>query len=120
MQMKAQTDLANVSNPVQAFKDMAISWGMPDYSATLSGVGNNYTAPCDGIFWFTVPNYNTTLNVHITPLSSTEITYTQVINSYGSPGGYQVVLAKGDRITIHDSTISLAYSYFIPLKGADK
>ena len=39
MQMKAQTNLANVTNPVQAFKDMSISWGMPDYSAGMDITG---------------------------------------------------------------------------------
>jgi hypothetical protein len=53
MQMKAQTDLANVTEPVQAFKDMAIDWGMPDYTAGvditahLSAVNSEYTVPYD-------------------------------------------------------------------------
>ena len=53
MQMKAQTDLANVTEPVQAFKDMAISWGMPDYTAgvditsSLTAANSEYTIPYD-------------------------------------------------------------------------
>jgi hypothetical protein len=58
MQMKAQTDLANVSNPVQAFKDMAIDWGMPDYTAgvditsSLTTANSEYTVPYDCFITF--------------------------------------------------------------------
>ena len=53
MQKKAQTDLANVSNPVQAFKTMAIGWSMPDYSAGVdisslfATAGSSYTVQYD-------------------------------------------------------------------------
>lgn len=53
VQTKAQTDLGNVTNPTQAFKDMAIGWGMPDYSAgvditaSLTAANTEYTIPYD-------------------------------------------------------------------------
>jgi hypothetical protein len=50
---KAQKDLANVKNPVQEFKDMVITWSLPNYAAGVdytssyvAGVG--WTAPDDG------------------------------------------------------------------------
>jgi hypothetical protein len=50
---KAQKDLANVKNPVQAFKDMVITWSLPNYAAGvdytssyIKGVG--LTIPGDG------------------------------------------------------------------------
>ena len=49
MQMKAQTDLGNVTNPTQAFKEMSVGWGMPDYTAGVSKAKDTlYTAECDG------------------------------------------------------------------------
>ena len=113
---KADINLSNI-NPSSTAKETIVSWGVPDYSATLSSVGNNYTAPCDGIFWFSVANSNNTRRILIKPANSSEIEFTNIYNSYGSSGGYQVVLAKGDRIIISDASISLSYSYFIPLKG---
>ncbi|MBR2138652.1 MAG: hypothetical protein IJ966_05105 [Bacilli bacterium] len=53
MQMKAQTNLANVTNPVQKFKTMAIDWSMPDYEAGVDITSNfsekngSYTVPYD-------------------------------------------------------------------------
>ena len=35
MQMKADTNFANVTEPVQVFKTMTMNWSMPDYSAAV-------------------------------------------------------------------------------------
>jgi hypothetical protein len=56
MQMKAQTDLANVTNPAQAFKDMVITWSLPNYAAGVdvtSTYASGYTAPEDGWIYAT-------------------------------------------------------------------
>lgn len=47
--LKADKDFSNVTAPVQAFKDMSVSWGMPDYTAEVSlGEPSTYqTLPCD-------------------------------------------------------------------------
>lgn len=100
-------------------KSEIIGWGAPDYSATLSGVGNNYTAPSDGIFWFSIGNNNGARSIGIIPHGSSQVVFTNVYNSYGTSGGYQVYLAKGDRIIVTNSDTGLASSYFIPLKGAN-
>lgn len=52
---KADNDLSNATAPTQAFKDMSVSWGMPDYSAGIdinSQSVSGYTAPSDGIILF--------------------------------------------------------------------
>ena len=53
--LKADKDLSNVTAPVQAFKDMVINWGMPDYSSginitsSLNTKNSSWTAPKNGI-----------------------------------------------------------------------
>ena len=52
--LKADKDFSNVTAPVQAFKNMSISWGMPDYSSGISLSytsfdGSGWVAPSDGI-----------------------------------------------------------------------
>lgn len=101
----------------RANKKEIIDWGMPDYSSTLSGVGNNYTAPYDGIFLFSVSNNNSARNIGIVPNGSSQVVFYKIINSYGTTGGFPVILAKGDRIIIDSTSTSLSYSYFVPLKG---
>ena len=109
----------NLNNATSNTKQIIVGWGSPDYSATLSGVGNNYTAPSDGIFWFAIGNNNNSRSIGIIPNGSSQVVFTNVINSYGTSGGYQVVLAKGDKIIITDASTALSYSYFIPLKGVN-
>ena len=99
-------------------KNKIISWCMPDYNSILSNVGNGYTAPSDGIFWFSVGNNNSYRSVGITPAGSgIEINFDAVVNSYGAAGGYQIYLSKGDKVQIGSSETTLPHSYFIPLKG---
>lgn len=46
--LKADQDFSNVTAPVQAFKDMSIGWGMPDYTAGVSvTLSSTYTATYD-------------------------------------------------------------------------
>lgn len=99
-------------------RETVVGWGMPDYSATISGVGNNYTAPSDGIFWFSIANNNGARNIGIIPSGSSQVVFYSVYNSYGTAGGVPVVLAKGDRIIITSGTTGLSGSYFVPMKGA--
>ena len=50
----AVKDLSNVTAPTQTFKDMSISWVIPDYTAGITIdfplSANPYIAPCDGVF----------------------------------------------------------------------
>ena len=96
-------------------KELIVSWGMPNYSATISNVGNNYTAPKDGYFLFALPNGVSPANSSRT-ISINSINYTNVYNGYGAAGGFPILLAKGDRINIA-SGATLDQSYFVPMKG---
>ena len=85
---------------------------VPDYARTISDVGNNYTAPCHGIYWFSCQNLNTQLSIYVNGHK-----FTNVLNSYGARGGYQIMLAQNDSISIASESQLLDYSYFIPLNG---
>ena len=49
MNLKATTDLSNVSSVASSFKEQSVGWGMPDYSAGVNlGEPTNYQVlPCD-------------------------------------------------------------------------
>ena len=96
-------------------KAQIANWGMPDYSSTISGVGNNYRAPRDGYFVFSMTYGDGTKDITINGVA-----FGNVIPSsggYGS-GGLFVPLAKNDVINIGSNAV-LNYSYFIPCKGAN-
>jgi hypothetical protein len=123
MQMKAQTDLANVSNPVQAFKTMAISWGMPDYTAGISvsvtTLRGGYTAPADGVLYIQTYTgtyggiYKIYVNGVETGLES------QIVNS-GEYRNFVVMwINKNDTVSGVFGNDGI-YSMYYPLKGADK
>ena len=109
--------LRNISNIQNSAKNSIIDWSMPDYKSTLSGVGNNYTAPKNGIYWFSVANTSAPLDIIITPNGGSATTYVKVYNDYGGDGGYQIHLGKGDKIKIGSGTVTMTSTYFIPLKG---
>ena len=45
---KADTDLSNVSNASQTFKDKSIEWGFPDYSYRIEITSDTFTPQVDG------------------------------------------------------------------------
>lgn len=54
LQLKAEKDLSNVGEVSQQFKEHAVSWGVPDYSAgvDLSYTTTNTNFPSNGIAYF--------------------------------------------------------------------
>ena len=96
-------------------KAQITSFAAPDYTSTISGVGNNYRAPRDGYFVFSMTYGDGTKDITING-----VVFSNVIPSsggYGS-GGLFVPLAKNDVINIGSNAV-LSYSYFIPCKGAN-
>ena len=101
-------------------KAQIASWAMPDYSSTISGVRNNYRAPRDGYFVFSMIYGNGTKNITINGVVLANV-ITSSTDSYGNgygSGGLFVPLAKNDVINIGSNAV-LSYSYFIPCKGAN-
>lgn len=114
---KADKNFSNVTAPVQAFKDMSIGWGMPDYSAGISLSytsfdGSGWTAPSDGIItgginWTDSSKY---ISINGNPVlhGNTEMTciFMQV--------------SKNDVVTTNGALESSPTTlHFYPLKGAN-
>lgn len=53
LNLKANSDLSNVSSVASSFKEASVGWGMPDYSAgvtiSTSQTASNYTPPANGV-----------------------------------------------------------------------
>ena len=115
--LKADKDFSNVSAPVQAFKDMSIGWGMPDYSAGITVSAIPYTAPSDGYFTFMCVDVGTTLvSVYVNGVA---IFYfiDAASGANGQSGNIQV--QKNDVITSSASIGAFDNVVFYPCKGAN-
>lgn len=123
MQLKAQTDLGNVTNPTQGFKDMAIGWGVPDYSAGVEiplPIGTtNYTAPTGGCLYVSAI-IGTAGQVKVFVNGEQVISPLVVAtNSTGIRDTVPYCVAKGDVVTL-ESNIAVNKAIFYPLRGANK
>ncbi len=115
LQLKADKDLSNAT-PSQAFKDMSINWGMPDYSAgvikptALTG----WTAESDGMVYYRTSNSQNTESAspYINGVKIGTGGYFGTVSYYS----YTFFISKGDKIT-YDKTGSDCIFY--PLKGAN-
>ena len=103
---KADVDLSNMSAS-QSVKNEIISWGMPDYSASVS-VTMPYTAPSNG--WFAASNSNTTTTVIINGVQVAQGNWQN--GAWSGNLNCQIMVAKGDVITGATGTMN-----FIPCKG---
>jgi len=102
----------SLSNLTQTAKDLITNSCAPDYNSILSNVGNNYTAPTNGIYYFSILTIN---NARTISVNGTDLT--NIYNSYGSSGGIPIILGKGDTVNVSNGA-TLLYSYFVPMKGA--
>ena len=108
---KADNDLSNVTAPAQAFKDMSVSWCMPDLTARISEPDSGFTAPLNGWFTFSMQsNYNRTISIN----------GVGVAFSAGSASshfaGFLFPLKQGDIVTTDDTRNS--NFVFYPCLGA--
>lgn len=120
---KADSNLGNTS-PSASFKEMAISWSMPDYSTfTTVAASTNFEAPSAGVISF-VPATNTDTAVLINAagtgsLSIAGKTLLQTTYAHNSDSGHPdsgfFPIDKGE-IAYH--TMTYGTVYFYPLKGA--
>ena len=111
---KADNDFSNVTAPTQAFKDMVIGWGMPDYSAgvSVSLVNSqlNFTASTDG--YFVLSGLLGTLYINGLKVGS--------MTAYTGWDGCisTIILNKGDVVTT-SGTVRDYQGTFFPCKGAN-
>lgn len=115
---KADKDFSNVTAPTQAFKDMSIGWGMPDYSAGIdinSQSVSGYTAPSDGIILFF--KCIGTAAVDVTINGNTVFAKRNTSGDYA--GGLSIPVMKNDvfKTTVPLNTVGSII--FFPFKGVN-
>lgn len=95
LQLKAEKDLSNVGEVSQQFKDKAIGWFMPDYTAGISKTPNvEFIAEFAGwIYAYTNARSsgNSTVNVYINDELISE-------TNYRAQAHVLATFAKGDRV----------------------
>lgn len=113
LNLKANSDLSNVSSVSQTFKELSVRWGMPDYSAGVYVENLPYTAPCDGY-----------INTHIVYNAGEISLYVNGVEINRVGGGavagldYLFPVSKGDVIT-SSSTKAFYGNDFYPCKGVN-
>lgn len=104
----ALKDLSNVTAPTQAFKTMAIGWGIPDYSTIITGLRIPFTAPTDGLIsWNNNGTSHCTINGNTFYIGG---------NDEHNEGNVTLFLSKNDVISF---TFDSGTPCFVSLKGAN-
>lgn len=116
---KADKDLSNVTAPTQAFKNMSVGWGMPDYSAKIQITASPFIAPSDGIVYL---NTLSTERYDLITVNSIGISRSGGNSNNGN--STTIIVNVGDKITIENilsTSASLGSanieSWFVPFKG---
>ncbi len=114
--LKADKDFSNVTAPIQAFKDMSISWNIPDYSAGIAITSSPFTAPSDGVI-----NANGVIAPDIGGWAYLYINGTQVgaqnhTANWVERTSSEFIIGKGDVFTYSNVSGTLT---FFPYKGAN-
>lgn len=111
---KADNDLSNVTAPTQAFKDMSIGWGMPDWSSVvdITGSRGSYTATVDGWVFGILDTSGSVGGAYI---NGYKIGY-----AYSAHIHVQSPLSAGDVFTSEtNDSLKINVLYFVPCKGAN-
>ena len=104
----ALTKLANtIDRTLTTDRETVVGWGMPDYSAVITGISFPYTAPSDGIISFNIDAYSFILKINSNTVNVGG-------NDSGNEGPVQLPLSKGDVATNDGLYHNLI---FIPFKG---
>ena len=102
------TKLANtIDRTLTTDRETVVGWGMPDYSAVITGISFPYTAPSDGIISFNIDAYSFILKINSNTVNVGG-------NDSGNEGPVQLPLSKGDVATNDGLYHNLI---FIPFKG---
>lgn len=105
-----------IENFPKNYKSTITSWGIPDYSAKISLSYNMfpYTAPTDGVVRINEQINNGIPIVYVNNVS----VWSQ--NDNGDYKSCEVYVAKGDVVTIANTSAIGSTSGFFPLKGVNK
>lgn len=113
LQLKADTNLANVV-PSQSFKDMSVSWCMPDYSSGIS-ITNGYTTPCAGWIYAST-DVNSGSNYSKLYIDGTETGWSQGGNTIQDPISLYTLVGKGAIVTFNRCNTTT----FFPMEGVSQ
>lgn len=104
---KADKDLSNIDSVTAAAKHTITTWGVPDYSAIVTGISFPYTAPCNGLISFVTDSTSAQIavNGNSLPLQG---------NDDNNEGPVQIIVSKNDIVSYTGGYFNLA---FVPLKG---
>lgn len=107
---KADNDLNNIENVTATARHTITTWGVPDYSAIITGISFPYTAPCNGLLSFVTNGYDAqiTINNNQLPLHG---------DDPSNEGPVQIILNKNDVVSYTSSSNDYFSLVFIPLKG---
>lgn len=104
LNLKANTNLSNVANVAQSFKEQSVSWGMPDYTAKYSAVNNKmYTLDYNCI----VSLCNDNAYLYIYDKNGTNVYTGSCLNQYSQVHQYIVPVGYSFKCTQHGTIIPL-------------
>lgn len=112
---KADKDLSNTV-PSQSFKDMSVSWGMPDYSATIQLSGLEGSFEDNGIFHPRIfvqgPNKTTTVSINgnLAGIIGASENFSMSTTIF-------IPVSKNDTYSISTTRPDAQVLYFSPFKG---
>lgn len=116
---KANVALDNVS-PAQSFKDMAISWGIPDYSREQSLSQGLFVPPANGVVEI-YGGYNANLGFQMTRDTSGDFSKEILRGAQSGAAeiynGGQAIVEKGRAYYFTGTFAHLERAAFIPFKG---
>ena len=128
--LKADKDFSNVTAPTQAFKNMSIGWGQPDYTSAIAitltlNSPVTYIAPSDGFIIYTLTALEVGSLSAFIQVNGHDVCYFQSPSSGNPVTSCGIVpVHKGDNISIQPTGISsnylvrvLNYAEFVPCKG---
>lgn len=113
LQLKADTDLANVTAAAQNFKDMSVGWGIPDYASGVT-IPSGYTAPTDG--WiYAISSANSNDNYSLLYVDEIKVGNAQGGSTIQDPVSLYALVGKGSTVTFTRCTTT-----FYPMKGVSQ
>lgn len=113
LQLKADTDLANVTAAAQNFKDMSVGWGIPDYASGVT-IPSGYTAPTDG--WiYAISSANSHDNYSLLYVDEIKVGNAQGGSTIQDPVSLYALVGKGSTVTFTRCTTT-----FYPMKGVSQ
>lgn len=117
MNLKANSDLSNVTNVNSDFRNMSTVWGLPDYSAGISQTyGQEYTAPSNGFVYIGFYTGDKSSRYITLIINGVEVMYAQA-NDYNCSFS-MFPLKKGDVYKItRTADVARLVIVFYPTRG---